>query len=103
LNRKTKPAPFSPESPREKDVTWVEPTYVAQIDFTEWTADGHLRHPVFRGLREDKDPSEVVIEEPSIETVLTNPDKVLFSQAKKTKSDLAKYYESIAEWMLPHV
>ena len=36
---------------------------VAQIKFTEWTADGKLRHPVYLGLRDDKKPSEVVREE----------------------------------------
>lgn len=35
-------------------VTWLRPTLVAQIRFTEWTVEGNLRHPVFLGLREDK-------------------------------------------------
>ena len=35
---------------------WVEPRLVAQVGFTEWTADGRLRHPRFRGLRRDKNP-----------------------------------------------
>ena len=39
--------------------TWVEPKLVAQIRFTEWTRDNHLRHPVFLGLREDVNPNEV--------------------------------------------
>ena len=42
--------------------TWVEPKFVCQIAFTEWTRDGHLRHPVFLGLREDKTAGEVVKE-----------------------------------------
>ena len=42
--------------------TWVEPKLVCQIAFTEWTRDGHLRHPVFLGLREDKSAAEVVKE-----------------------------------------
>ena len=42
---------------------WVEPSLVCQVRFTEWTRDGHLRQPVFLGLREDKDPREVVKEE----------------------------------------
>jgi bifunctional non-homologous end joining protein LigD len=41
---------------------WVEPKLVAQIAFTEWTRDGHLRHPVFLGLREDKTGRQVVKE-----------------------------------------
>ena len=42
--------------------TWVKPKLVAQVSFTEWTRDGHLRHPVYLGLREDKSPLEVVRE-----------------------------------------
>jgi ATP-dependent DNA ligase len=42
---------------------WLKPELVAQIEFTEWTPDGHLRHSMFVGLREAKDPPEVVREE----------------------------------------
>ncbi|HWP24665.1 MAG TPA: non-homologous end-joining DNA ligase [Candidatus Binatia bacterium] len=45
-----------------KNCVWVEPRLVAQIQFTEWTPDGHLRGPSFAGLREDKDPREVTRE-----------------------------------------
>jgi bifunctional non-homologous end joining protein LigD len=38
---------------------WVQPKLVAQIKFTEWTADGKLRHPVYLGLRDDKKPEDV--------------------------------------------
>jgi bifunctional non-homologous end joining protein LigD len=44
---------------------WVQPALVCQVRFTEWTRDGHLRQPVFLGLREDKDPREVVKETPA--------------------------------------
>jgi ATP-dependent DNA ligase len=37
-----------------KNCVWLRPTLVAQIEFTEWTPDGHLRHSKFVGLREDK-------------------------------------------------
>ena len=40
--------------------TGSEPRLVAQVKFTEWTADAKLRHPVYLGLRDDKDPREVV-------------------------------------------
>jgi bifunctional non-homologous end joining protein LigD len=43
---------------------WVEPHLVAQIGFGEWTSGGRLRHPRYQGLREDKDPRDVVREEP---------------------------------------
>jgi bifunctional non-homologous end joining protein LigD len=45
-----------------KNCRWVKPEIVAQIEFAEWTPDNHLRHPKFVGLREDKDPQEVVRE-----------------------------------------
>jgi bifunctional non-homologous end joining protein LigD len=41
---------------------WLEPRVVVEIGFVEWTADGHLRHPKFLGLRPDKDAREVVRE-----------------------------------------
>jgi len=41
---------------------WVKPLLVAQIDFQEWTPDGHLRHPSFAGLRSDKEPRRIVRE-----------------------------------------
>jgi bifunctional non-homologous end joining protein LigD len=56
--------PFA-DAPRLRNAIWVEPRLVAQVGFTEWTRDGRLRHPRFAGLREDKDPSEVVRERPS--------------------------------------
>lgn len=46
----------------EREVTWVEPSLVAQVGFAEWTSHGRLRHPRFLGLREDKTASEVVRE-----------------------------------------
>ena len=45
-----------------KNCRWLRPELVAQIEFTEWTRDGHLRHSTFVGLREDKHPREVVRE-----------------------------------------
>jgi bifunctional non-homologous end joining protein LigD len=57
--------PFEPARglPRS-GVHWVEPRLIAQVGFTEWTPDGELRHPRFRGLRRDKDPADVVREMP---------------------------------------
>jgi DNA ligase D-like protein (predicted ligase) len=48
-----------------RQATWVEPELVAQIGFSEWTADGRLRHPRFLGLREDKAARDVVRERPA--------------------------------------
>lgn len=43
-----------------RDVTWLKPSLVAQVEFSNWTNDGMLRHPSFQGLREDKPAAEVV-------------------------------------------
>jgi ATP-dependent DNA ligase len=45
-----------------KVLKWVRPTLVAEIAFTEWTRDGHLRHSTFLGLRDDKNVREVTRE-----------------------------------------
>ena len=57
------PAFAAGELPRS-GVHWVEPRLVAQIGFSEWTTAGQLRHPRYLGLRDDKDPAEVVRERP---------------------------------------
>ena len=45
---------------RERGATFLSPELVAQLSFTEWTKDGKLRHPVYLGLRDDKNPKDVV-------------------------------------------
>jgi bifunctional non-homologous end joining protein LigD len=57
------PAFAAGKLPRSR-VHWVEPRLVGQVAFTEWTDAGELRHPRFQGLRDDKDPREVVREIP---------------------------------------
>jgi ATP-dependent DNA ligase len=46
-----------------RNCRWLKPELVVQIEFAEWTPDGHLRHSKFVGLREDKDPGEVTCEQ----------------------------------------
>ncbi len=62
LERKT--SPFAGALPREvtRDAHWVTPRLVGEVAFTEWTRDGRLRAPSWRGWRADKDPAEVVRE-----------------------------------------
>jgi bifunctional non-homologous end joining protein LigD len=54
-------SPFDERLPPsiEKGVTWVRPSLVGEVQFSEWTADGRLRHPVWRGIRTDKSAKEV--------------------------------------------
>jgi bifunctional non-homologous end joining protein LigD len=53
-------SPFAGPAPVTRETRhWVEPRLVVQVRFTEWTADGKLRHPVYLGVRDDVDPSQV--------------------------------------------
>ena len=56
--------PFSGPVPGERQVHWVKPKLIAEVAFSEWTHGGHLRHPVFQGLRTDKPAKGIVREEP---------------------------------------
>jgi bifunctional non-homologous end joining protein LigD len=105
---KTSASPLStvPKMPkvRKTDVVWVEPKLVAEVKFTEWTHDGHLRAPVFLGLRDDKAPRDVHKEEPIATRVkLSNLDKVFFADEGITKGDLLEYYRAVAPVLVPHL
>jgi bifunctional non-homologous end joining protein LigD len=145
-------SPFSGENaPRkERDVRWLKPELVAEIEFAGWTGAGMIREASFKGLREDKDAKDVVAEiSGAAEDVdaeqgdeASEPTKAVKKAAKKTKSgasavpaaaggssvmgvaiskpdkplwpdggdgkpvsklDLARYFESVGEWLLPHL
>jgi len=55
---KTKQSPFVDAPKTNEPVQWLKPKLVAEVKFSEWTADARLRHPVFIGLREDKKPED---------------------------------------------
>lgn len=140
-------SPFD-SAPRISGAHWVKAELVAEIAFAEWTAGGHMRHPSFLGLREDRRPVGIVREVPqhvigagagepkasgdgekrvgpkgageksaaskpkkaapqgSVEiegVTLSKPDKVLYPDRGLTKLDVARYYERIARYMLPHI
>jgi bifunctional non-homologous end joining protein LigD len=65
LERKRTPVANPPKGAEYREITWLEPRLVAEVEFTEWTADGKIRHPSFQGLRADKKPEEVVRERPA--------------------------------------
>jgi bifunctional non-homologous end joining protein LigD len=123
---KTAESPF--EKPltaaQRRGVTWVKPKLVCEVTFTEWTDEGLLRHPSFEGLREDKSPDQITREEAKVVpravkaasaiatsdkgaevagVTLSHPDRVLYPEMGLTKLDLARYYESVADWILPHL
>lgn len=90
-------------------VHWAHPEVVVEVEFAEWTATGVLRQASFIGIREDKPAAEVRKEQP-VDTApaiagisLTHPDKVLFHEVGVTKRELARYYEQVAELLLPEL
>ncbi|HTN97195.1 MAG TPA: DNA ligase D, partial [Nordella sp.] len=97
-----------------QNVRWVEPRFVADIQFRGWSPDKLLRQAAFKGLREDKAPQEVRLEIPQDRTMkqakptkneirLTHPDRILWPEDGITKQGLAEFYGDIAEWILPHI
>lgn len=64
ISQPSLPFAVKPKDPGLRDAHWAKPKLVAEVEFTEWTADGSIRHPSFKGLREDKRPTEIVREEP---------------------------------------
>ncbi len=58
-------SPFRQRPPGASEARWVKPELVAEVEFTEWTQDGRLRHPSFKGIREDKAATDVVRERPA--------------------------------------
>ena len=79
-----KPSRFRPNPPKA-EVTWVKPKLVAEVSFREVTKDGAIRHPSFKGLREDKKPGSVVREVPKETSAVTKR-----SNGKIKKSVLRK-------------
>lgn len=117
---------FEEKSPKAKEIVWVKPKLVGNIEFGAWTDDKILRHAAFKGLREDKKAKDVFLEEIRVKKTskkkatkkamkkdaeeaveddfaLSHPEKILFSESKTTKHDLAVFYESINKWIMPHV
>ena len=113
LERPTCPFPEEPAMPkvRKHDVVWVEPILVCDVEFSEWTHEGHLRAPSFRGLRDDKPATRVRRENPiaterrqgRTHLTLTNLDKVFWPDGGITKGDLIDYYEAVAPALVPHL
>jgi bifunctional non-homologous end joining protein LigD len=130
LTRETSPFEGDDAPPKEKNVRWLKPDLVAEIEFAGWTDTGMIRQAAFKGLREDKAARDVVAERPAAAAApapptksgthgrsgassvvilgvpISNPEKALWPDVAgtpATKADLARYYESMAGWMLPHL
>lgn len=114
MRRDTPPFPDRLPAEARRDVRWVEPRLVCEVEFRGWTADNVLRHAAFKGLRADKSPEEVVREaageaapekpkrrSPAFR--LTHPDRVLWPDVGLTKQGLAEFYEEVAGRILPEI
>ena len=114
------------------NIHWLKPELVAEIEYAGFTGDGNIRQAAFKGLREDKPAKEVEAETPApaetaelaqprpaarpagkngpsvvLGVTLSHPDKVLWPAADEepsaTKLDLARYFEAVGAWMIPHL
>src|SRR5690606_29557746 len=91
IERKTAPAEVGRVESR--GVTWLAPKLVAEVAFSEFTADGNVRHGSFVALRGDKRAEDVVPEtpqeapepEPESEIKISNRDRVIFPESGQTK------------------
>ncbi|MBK5543341.1 DNA ligase D [Pseudomonas sp. TH04] len=116
LERKTSPLEQALTSTQARGVHWVEPSLVGEVNFTEWTREGVVRQASFVALRTDKPVTQITRELPrSAKSVkkttpakrvssgvnITHPDRVIDPQTGTQKQQLAAYYESISEWILP--
>ncbi|GHA92094.1 DNA ligase D [Modicisalibacter luteus] len=127
--QETSTSPFNSPVPDVRSVHWVRPEMVIEVEFTERTRDGRLRHPAFRGLREDRNPEEIRVssnkplsatppksggapaskaktrsdESRVLGIRLTHPDRVLYPEQGLTKLGLARFYEEIQDWILPRL
>jgi bifunctional non-homologous end joining protein LigD len=112
--------------PHERGVHWLKPDLVAEVEFAGWTGDGMVRQAAFKGLRADKPAEEVEAETPKktrrlaepkaakagsgtvvMHLPISHPGKALWpdagDRAPVTKLELARYYEAVGDWMLPHI
>jgi bifunctional non-homologous end joining protein LigD len=109
LRRDESPFAVVPKMPKVKkgDVVWVEPKLVAEVEFAQWTHDGHLRAPSFQGLRDDKAAADVRRERPAAaqegKVKLSNLEKPFWPDLGITKGDLLDYYREIADVLVPHL
>lgn len=121
-----KTSPFETIPKTNSPVTWTKPELVCEMKYSEITKDGIFRHPVFMAVREDKNPEDVNEKPKQMKSKtptkstkspekekeitlnkhnvkLTNQDKIYFPKDEITKGDVIEYYQSVAEYILPHL
>lgn len=106
--------PFDEKVHQRTKITWIKPKLVCEVWYAEWTADGHLRQPVYKGLRIDKNEENVVMETPDTQLPdeeiiqigkaklkVTHLNKVFWKDEGITKGDVIHYYRDMAEHIVP--
>ena len=102
-------SPFDVEQPAPpKEAIFVEPRHHALVEFLEWTREGVLRAPSYKGLVDpvvirDETAKAAAVDVDGREVRLANPRKVLYPQTGFTKRDLVEYYAEVAAVLLPHL
>lgn len=118
----TKPALAKPPTGAEaRGVHWLQPQLLAEVAYAQMTRDGIVRHSVFHGLRDDKAATAIDLEramptqtvpkrnkqakapENLGELRLTHPDRVIDATTGVTKREVAEYYASVSQWILPQL
>ena len=115
--RTRKTSPFTEIPAEAARARWVSPDLVAEVKFAELTADGHIRHGTWQGLRLDKPAAEVGLEKAGEDDMtakgktatvkikgvtITHPDRDVFGNGV-TKLQVAEHHAEMAERMLPFV
>lgn len=110
-----KPAFARPPTGAEaRGVHWLEPTLLAEVAYAQMTREGIVRHSVFHGLRDDKPATAIDLERPMPtpstgqgatlgKLRLTHAERIIDPASGTTKRQVAEYYASVAERILPHL
>ncbi|MBC3921384.1 DNA ligase D [Pseudomonas lurida] len=113
LERKVSPLEKPLTSAQARGVHWVKPTLVGEVQFAEWTREGVVRQAAFVGMRTDKPAAQIIHEQPRTAKSMkptkktgagvniTHPDRVIDTQSGTQKQQLAQFYDSISQWILP--
>ena len=101
-------SPFETGPAPPKEAIFVEPRHHASVEFLEWTREGVLRAPSYKGLVDlvvirDETAKAATVDVEGREVRLANPRKVLYPKTGFTKRDLVEYYAAVAPVLLPHL
>ena len=127
LERDSSPLAKAITSAQARGVHWIEPKLVCEVEFAQWTREGVVRQAAFIAMRNDKPAKDIIHEQPqSINATkpkaektassssrksaaivagikITHPDRVIDPQSGTQKLQLAEFYNTISDWILPHL